>query len=359
MSGNNTAYGNENSDALDSRFLYPEERELAEKLAEESGGQLSAEEMRDVLLHALPSDAKEYPQGLSDYVLDTAQSTDETLQYMDGSEGRLIVTQDENGEACYVIQDIGSIPLNEDAKAYVQEQNLGYSFIEPTERTDSGYQEEYRDRGAGSLAMATGLQFNLDTVDARTIDEIDRDLEKLNFGMANAVALPISGGASLYALGAKKTLGYVSTAAGFDVVGQLVQGGEYRPGQTVLAAQTTLAFGPLFGSSVKGNAIFGAGASGSNVATNNFYYDENKSVGQGALFGGLFSGTGTAFGNYVSGSLKEVPSSVVIPYFQTPASITLPLPTATAIGNNVETAIQNVPAFVPVSEGEQPDGEGD
>ncbi|MEL7799432.1 MULTISPECIES: hypothetical protein [Idiomarina] len=134
--GNNAAYSNENPDALDSRYLHPEERELAEKLAEESGGQFTAEEMRDVLRHALPSDAKEYPQGLSDYVLDTAQATDETLQYMDGSEGRLVVTQDENGEARYVIQDIGSIPLNEDAKAYVQEQDLGYSFMEPTERTD-------------------------------------------------------------------------------------------------------------------------------------------------------------------------------------------------------------------------------
>jgi len=332
VSDNNTAYSNESPDALDSRYLHPEERELADKLAQESDGQFTAEEMRDALRHALPADAKEYPQGLSDYVLDTAQATDETLQYMDGSEGRLIVTQDENGDARYVVQDIGSIPLNDDAKAYIQEQDLGYSFVEPTERTDSGYQEEYWDRGAGSLAMATGLQFNLDTVDARTIDEIDRDLEKLNFGMANLVALPISGSASVAAYGVKSTLGYMGVAATFDAAGQLVQGGEYRPGQTVLAAQTALTLGPLLSSSVKGNALVGSLAGGSNVATNNFYYDENKSVGQGTLFGAAGAGGGTYFGDLVSKKLKDMPSSVVIPYFQTPATITVTLPSAGCSG---------------------------
>ena len=41
VSGNNAAYSNETSDALDSRYLHPEERELADKLAEESGGELN------------------------------------------------------------------------------------------------------------------------------------------------------------------------------------------------------------------------------------------------------------------------------------------------------------------------------
>ena len=264
------------------------------------------------------------------------------------------MTQDENGEARYVIQNIASIPLNEDAKAYIQEMDLGYSFIEPTERADSGYQEEHWDRGAGSLAMATGLQYNLDNVDVRSIDKIDRDLERLTFGMANAVALPISGGTSVAVFGVKNTLGAMGIAAAFDTAGQMTQGGEYRPGQTVLAAQTALILGPLLSSSVKGNALVGSLAGGSNVATNNFYYDENKSVQQGALFGGLFSGTGTGFGNYVSSSLKEAPSSITIPYFQTPASFTVTIPASTAVGKKLETAVHNVPAFVPVSAEDQP-----
>lgn len=154
----------------------------------------------------------------------------------------------------------------------------------------------------------------------------------------------------MYALGAKKTLGYVSTAAGFDVVGQLVQGGEYRPGQTVLAAQTTLAFGPLFGSSIKGNAIFGAGAGGSNVATNNFYYDENKDVARGAFWGMVTGGLATASGNAINNSLKGAPSSVEIPFFQTPATISVQLPLVSTVGNSVETAVQNAPAFIPLPE---------
>lgn len=359
VSSNNAAYSNESSDALDSRYLHPEERELAEKLAEESGGEFTAEELRDALRHALPSDVKEYPQGLSDYVLDTAQATDEALQYIDGSEGRLVVTQDENGQARYIIQNIDSIPLNEDAKTYIQELDLGYSFIEPTKRTDSSYQETYLDRGPGSLAMATGLQYNLDNVDVRSIDEIDRDLERLNVGMANAVTLPISGGTSVTVFGVKNTLGAMGIAAAFDTAGQMTQGAEYRPGQTVLAAQTALILGPLLSSSVKGNALVGSFAGGSNVATNNFYYDENKSVGLGALFGGFFSGAGTGFGNYVSGSLKEAPSSITIPYFQTPASFTVTIPASKTVGKNMETAIQNIPAFVSVSGEEQPDGKED
>ncbi|WP_417439311.1 hypothetical protein [Idiomarina sp.] len=88
---------------------------------------------------------------------------------------------------------------------------------------------------------------------------------------------------------------------------QLVQGGKYRPGQTVLAAQ-------------------------------------------GALFGAAGAGDGTYFGDLVSKQLKDMPSYVVIPYFQTPATITVTLPSAGVVGNNVDTVIQNVPAFVPSPE---------
>lgn len=241
---------------------------------------------------------------------------------------------------------MGNIPLNQDAKDYIKQQDLGYSFIEPTERVDSSYQTPNWDRGAGSLAMATGLAFNLDTVDTRTIGQIDHDLDKFTMGMASMAALPISAGVSLYSLGAKGTLGLLGAAAGFDIAGQTVQGGEYRPGQTLLAAQTALTLGPLAGSSWTFNAALGATAGGSNVAVNNFYYDDTKSVRQGVLLGGITGSLGTSLGNLTTGAAQHMPSQVSVPYFQTPAIITVPVPAATTIGKNIETVIHNIPAFI-------------
>ncbi|HEX5792214.1 MAG TPA: hemagglutinin repeat-containing protein, partial [Rheinheimera sp.] len=137
VTGNNTAYGAERPEALDNRYLNPEERKLAEQLAKDSGGRFTTQEMLDALRHARPSESTDYPQGMNENVLDTALATDETLKYLDGSEGRLIVTQDENGDARYIVQDMSNIPLNEDAKEYIKQQDLGYSFIEQVERTES------------------------------------------------------------------------------------------------------------------------------------------------------------------------------------------------------------------------------
>lgn len=162
---------------------------------------------------------------------------------------------------------------------------------------------------------------------------------------------------SLYALGGKSTLGLLGVAAGFDVA--TVQGGEYRPGQTLLAAQTALTLGPLVSTSWRFNAALGATAGSSNVAVNNFYYDENKSVQQGVVFGAAGAGGGTYFGNLISNSLKGMPSSVVIPYFQTPATITVALPAATTVGKNMETVIQNIPAFIPLPEVANDQGGGE
>ncbi|MEN3156854.1 hypothetical protein ABC502_00560 [Alkalimonas sp. NCh-2] len=91
----------------------------------------------------------------------------------------------------------------------------------------------------------------------------------------------------------------------------------------------------------------GATAGGGNVAANNFYYDENKDVARGALWGAAGAGSGTYFSSLISNSLKDMPPSVAIPYFQTPATITIPLPAATSVGKGVETILHGSPAFVP------------
>ncbi|WP_345914550.1 hypothetical protein [Alkalimonas sp. NCh-2] len=83
------------------------------------------------------------------------------------------------------------------------------------------------------------------------------------------------------------------------------------------------------------------------MAANNFYYDENKDVARGALWGAAGAGSGTYFSSLISNSLKDMPPSVAIPYFQTPATITIPLPAATSVGKGVETILHGSPAFVP------------
>ncbi|MEN3156862.1 hemagglutinin repeat-containing protein [Alkalimonas sp. NCh-2] len=350
-------YGNTRADnvgnaQVDYRYLTPSERELAVRLAKESGGLFTEQEMLDALRHTLNlPEGESYPEGMNSHVLDTAIATQEALAFMDASEGRLIVTPGEDGNARYLVQDMSAIPLNDDAKEYIKQQDLGYSFIEQVERVEDSYREPFWDyRGAGSLAMATGLSFNLDTVDTRTTSQIEHDMDKFTLGMASLIGAPISGGASLYALGGRGTLGLLSTAVAFDVAGQSVQEGEYRPGQTVLAAQTALTFGPLLSTSWRLNTALGATAGGGNVAANNFYYDENKSWEQGAFWGAVGAGSGTYLGNYISNTMKNVTPQISVPFFQTPATVTVTLPAATTVGKNVETVFHNMPAFIPLSE---------
>jgi hypothetical protein len=344
LSGNQHLYGSENQDNIDNRFLRTEEFQLAERLASESNGKFTTQQILDTLRHA-------NTEGDNAWVVDTALTSAATLHNMDGTEGRLIVTQDEHGQARYIVQNMSQIPLNEDAKAYIQQQGLGYSFTEQYQSGSASYAQEpiWDYRGAGSLAMASGLGFNMDNIDVRTVTQIDKDLEKLNLGMASLVGAPISGAASVYALGGKGTLAMLSAAAGFDAAGQMVQGGEYQPGQTLLAGQAALILGPLASSSWLLNGTIGTVAGGGNVAVKNFYYDDTESVPMGALAGGAFSVAGTVAGNLFSGALKDMPSSVVIPYFQTPATITVTLPAAAVVGKKVETVIQNIPAFIPPS----------
>lgn len=114
--------------------------------------------------------------------------------------------------------------------------------------------------------------------------------------------------------------------------------------------QTALTFAPLASTSWTFNSVLGSTASGTNTAANNFYYDENKSVGQAAVVGGFFAIPATAAANWIPSSLRGMPSSVDVPYFQTPATIAIPLPAATTVGKSAETVIQNIPALLRMPE---------
>ena len=134
LSGNQHLYGSENQANIDNRFLRTEEFQLAERLASESNGKFTTQQILDTLRHANTG-------GDNAWVVDTALASAATLHNMDGTEGRLIVTQDEHGQARYIVQNMSQIPLNEDAKAYIQQQGLGYSFTEQyqSQATQSGF----------------------------------------------------------------------------------------------------------------------------------------------------------------------------------------------------------------------------
>jgi hypothetical protein len=83
---------------------------------------------------------------------------------------------------------------------------------------------------------------------------------------------------------------------GFDFVGQLYQGGDYRLGQSLIAMSTgALAF-PLGSASIIGNSIIGGTVGATNTGLANYYYQENKDEFYAGFNGALFGGVGTGLG---------------------------------------------------------------
>ncbi|MFQ3790423.1 hypothetical protein, partial [Halomonas sp. A29] len=156
-----------------------------------------------------------------------------------------------------------------------------------------------------------------------------------------------------YALGTQRAAGYFATGAGFDAAGQHVQGGEYRVGQTLAAGGTALVYGPLAGRSLWGNAAMGGVSGGSHTAVTNWMYDENKSVIRSIGTGAVAGGGGTWLGDRIKGKAPLIPSQVSMPYFQTPATFSVNLPSADALGNTTQTIIGNMPALLPSVDNEE------
>ncbi|UGA56715.1 hemagglutinin repeat-containing protein [Vibrio sp. VB16] len=117
--------------SVDNRFLSKREYELANSLAAKSNGQYSAEEIRNVMRHSKAQENEKYDAGVSPYVVDTSKVNDKS--FVDSSDGKLIVGQDGTGKGRYIVQDMESIPLDESAKQYLQDQELGYNFFKAPE----------------------------------------------------------------------------------------------------------------------------------------------------------------------------------------------------------------------------------
>lgn len=116
---------------VDNRFLSKREYELANTLAAESNGKYTAEEIRNAMRHTKAQESEKYDSGVSPYFVDTSKVDEKS--FVDNSEGKLIVAQDGTGKGRYIVQDIESIPLDESAKQYLLDQDLGYSFFKVPE----------------------------------------------------------------------------------------------------------------------------------------------------------------------------------------------------------------------------------
>ncbi|MDA0147408.1 hemagglutinin repeat-containing protein [Vibrio sp. LaRot3] len=116
---------------VDNRFLSKREYELANTLAAESNGKYTAEEIRNAMRHTKAQESEKYDSGVSPYFVDTSKVDDKS--FVDTSEGKLIVAQDGTGKGRYIVQDIRSIPLDESAKQYLLDQDLGFSFFDVPE----------------------------------------------------------------------------------------------------------------------------------------------------------------------------------------------------------------------------------
>ena len=164
-------------------------------------------------------------------------------------------------------------------------------------------------------------------------------------GTSSLAAVPF-GTAYVSMLGARSAIGYFGVGARFDLAGQGIQEGDYRFGQTMMAGGTSLLFGPMASSSIIGNAILGGAAGGTHTSATNWLYDENRSVGQSALFGAGAGGFGSVAGGIVRKEAQILPGSIKLPYFQTPAFMSFSLPKGDSIADFVETSISNMPSFV-------------
>ncbi|GGY05218.1 hypothetical protein GCM10007160_35960 [Litchfieldella qijiaojingensis] len=325
------------------RQAHAHEKEIAQQLAEQSDGKYIAEEIEQALRGMFNDELGESPG--SNVVVDLHDLDAIDASYYD-FDGEWLATPGGDGNTRYLVQMVPT-DTSPELVDYIIEQTGGVSssyraMVSPTPSP----RPEPKLRFPGSIAMAAGLPYNLNQTDSRPWAEIKQGQEALTRGIASLAALPVTGPYAAANLTARAAAGLFATGAGFDALGQYAQGGEYRPGQTLMAGITALGYGPLAGGGILGNAAVGAVAGGTSTAANNWVYDENKSVGIGALFGAGAGGLGTLFGGVVARETQGIPRQISLPYFQTPASITIPLPSAESLGNATQTMISNMPALI-------------
>src|SRR5690606_30146183 len=102
------------------------ERDLANQLAAQSGGQLTPEVIMNTMRNSKTMEVE--PDGFHGAMVDVAQANPEALAALDPSNGSIFVATDAEGNARYLVQNMSEIPVDASAKTLLEEQ--GYSFYE-------------------------------------------------------------------------------------------------------------------------------------------------------------------------------------------------------------------------------------
>ncbi len=165
-------------------------------------------------------------------------------------------------------------------------------------------------------------------------------------------AIPVMAPYTAATMAFRGAAGLFATGAGFDAAGQMVQGGEYRPGQTLAAGSTALVYGPLAGRNPWGNAAVGGAAGGSLTSVTNWLYDEDKSIPLSTVLGAGTAGGGTVLGEFI----KRDSSRLASPYLQMPAAFGVSLPNKDAVSKATETTISNLPSFISLPDANDKEG---
>ncbi len=266
------------------RQLHPNETILAKRLAEQSEGRFTVEDMEDALRLSSAQDKGLYAN--TDMVVSAEGVYDTGGKWILGGDGRSFVQL---------------LPeANVEAVRFVAKNTSGYAW----DNRSLGVLPElsvmkYPLEIPGCISCAAGLPYSLNTVDMRTPTQIDADQRAFTLGVSSLAGLPVSAAGLLTSYGVRPVILGAGLGSGFDAVGQSVSGGEYRPGQNVVAGVTGGLAAPFAGGATA-NFILGGTVGGVSQSINNNIYSETKSIPKAALFGGSVGLLGTYAGNWAS-----------------------------------------------------------
>ncbi|WP_434985210.1 hypothetical protein [Vreelandella zhaodongensis] len=329
------------------RQLHSFEQSLAEQLAE--GSEYTPDQIADALRAMYNDDLGESPGDNVIVDLQDVAAVDDT--YFDYG-GDWMATPGENGTTRYLIQPVSKNTPPE-LISYIIEQTGGErSPYRAMYRRPAEPRPEAEPRFPGSIAMAAGFPYNLNDVDTRTLAQMKEDQDTFTRGMASMAALPFAASYTAATMTLRGAAGLFATGVGFDAAGQMVQGGEYRPGQSLAAGSTAVVYGPLVGRNPLQNAAVGGAAGGTHTSATNWLYDEDKSVPQSAALGATAAWVGTYAGEFV----KREAGRFTSPYLQMPAAFGVSLPNKEAVSKATETTISNLPSFIPLPDANDKEG---
>lgn len=198
------------------RSQHPDEKALAKRLAEQSEGRFTTEEIEDALRRSSIPGEGIYAN--SDMVVTADGIYDTGGQWIFGGDGQSLIQL---------------LPeSNVDAIRYVAENTSDYAWDDRSLGIQPDPQQiHYPLEFPGCISCAAGFSYSLNTVDMRTPAQIEADQRAFTLGASSLVGLPVSGAGLLATYGLRPVLTGVGLGSGFDAVGQLLGGGSIGQGR--------------------------------------------------------------------------------------------------------------------------------